>query len=280
MNAVTENNTVVEPEAPDSDTQDAFDTFVDEFDNESNEPDLAEDKPAEQPKVEEAKQEPEVPAEKPEPVAAEETEKEVPPEVVQPAPPEPVAQTPAETPPGQSYDELKSNAVAELEKRYALSQEDADAMISEPEAVIPKLAARLYVDIYENMMNMLQHQLPHVVRDVQTTSSRQQKDEEAFYTAWPALRNVDRNELIRIGQMYRQLNPQATREQFIQDVGVQSMVRFRLPIPGYNAPPPQPDVTPHMPARPTAPVMPNQSTGGNLFADLADEWIEDDKNGS
>jgi hypothetical protein len=244
--------------------------------------------------------EPEIP---PAPVEAPPSAVEAPPPVVaEPAPVEPEAIIPpqpeapvvssvpeqpvevaVETPP-VDYAAQRETARTELEKHYALSKEDADLMISEPEKVLPKLASQMYVEMYENVMRSVQQMLPNAVQHINHTSQVGQKDEDEFYTSWPALKEHSK-EVLRIGQMYRQMNPTAPKEQFIREVGLQSAIALKLPIDG--VPGMAPSTT--APAAPvTPPYVPPQggsvntppapAPSGNAFGDLADEWEELERN--
>jgi hypothetical protein len=202
-------------------------------------------------------------------------------EVVQPLQATSQVQTPpaqeAPSQPEVNWEESRNAARAELEKRYALSPEDADAMISEPEKVLPKLASQMYLDIYESVMSSMQALLPQAVHQVTYVSARNQKDESDFYGTWPALKNEQfQNDVLRIGKMYRQMNPQASKEQFIQEVGVQAMLALKLPLPNMAPPAPTQPQVPYSPPRGSAvvPQAPRQSTG-NQFTDLAMEWESD-----
>lgn len=200
-------------------------------------------------------------------------------EVVQPpqeapvVPEAPAVEAPAA--PETNFEETRNAALAELEKRYALSKEDADAMISEPETVLPKLASRMYMDIFESVLNAVQTTLPQAISHISQREQAMQRDENDFYDKWPMLRDEKyKQQVLRIGQMYRQMNPTASKEQFIQDVGLQSAIALRLPLPGYAAPQPGPaQPAPYQPPRAgaVAPAAPN-ATPTNQFAALAEEW--------
>jgi len=203
----------------------------------------------------------------------------VPPQQEAPSVPEQPAAQPAT--PGPTREEMRAQAQAELEKRYALSKEDADAMISEPETVLPKLASQMYLDIFDNVMRDVQMYLPHAVQQINSYSQTAQKDEADFFTTWPDLKGHT-DEVMKIGQMYRRMYPQASKEQFIQEVGLQSMIRLKLPIQG------QPGVQPAAPPQRSAPYVPPQGGSAvappsappapNMFGDLMDEWDELERN--
>lgn len=236
--------------------------------------------------LEETVQEPiqETVSETPAPEPAPAPQPEIPPQ--QPvAPPVQEPQPAQAEPEPQPLDRAQArlNAMAELEKHYALSKEDADAMISEPETVLPRLASQVYLDVYESVLRDVQMMMPRAVQTITQQSQAAQKDEADFYTAWPKLKEHSQ-EVMRLGQMYRQMYPQATKEQFIQDVGVHAMVNLKIPI--QNAQPAAQQQVPAQPAQRNVPPAPPRggpavtppSTpqgSGNPFSDLADDWGND-----
>lgn len=215
------------------------------------------------------------PQEQPAPVQA---------EAIAPSQPSPANQEvprPAAEPASQSptRDELRARALVELEKRYALTEDDATAVLSEPEKVLPQFFSKLYVDIYENVLNSLQVALPQMVSQVQASESVASQNERDFYAAWPKLQ--EHTQMVeRFGQMYRQMNPQATKEQFINDVGAQAMVALKLPIEGVTQPAAQPEsvvrVPPYTPPRGGPTPAPQGPRPVNPWAQMAEEFEEDD----
>jgi hypothetical protein len=212
---------------------------------------------------------------------------------LEPPPLAPVAQSPAPQPipaqpaqpPQPSYDELREAARKELEVRYSLSKEDADAMISEPETVIPRLMSQMYLDVYDNVLRSMQVFLPQMVQHVNSQDVVQQRDENDFYTAWPKLREHG-VAVAQVGRTYRQLNPMATKEQFIQDVGLHASIALKVPVESplltaqaaKQAPPATSQNPPYVPPRgaPSIPPAVRQPSKG-MFGELAEEWEELEK---
>jgi len=216
------------------------------------------------------------PAEPPVPPAQPQAQQPAQPSSEAPSGMEPPAQ-PAAAEPGPDLQESRKQAMAELERRYALTEEDANAIISEPEKVLPRFFSRLYVDIFENVVNSLYSQMPQMVSSVNERTAAQTKDETDFYDAWPALKDPKYGDFIlRAGQMYRQLNPAASKEQFIQEVGAQAMFALRLPT--ESAPPAQepPAAPPYTPPRsgPTPPPI-GTKPPVNTYVEMAEEFLKD-----
>lgn len=199
-----------------------------------------------------------------------------------PAPVAPPASPPA--PQDKSYEVLRQEAQQELQKRYALSKEDADAMISEPEVVVPKLMSRMYLDVYDNVMRSMQVYLPQMVQQLNSSTTAQQRDESDFYNAWPKLKERS-NDVLEIGRRYRALNPTATKEQFIQDVGLHASIALKIPVESplmqstvQSAPPAAAQNPPYVPPR-GGPVSHSDQKPKpqGMFGELADEWEEQER---
>jgi hypothetical protein len=227
------------------------------------------------------------------------SEEAVPPEVpalteptVDNQPATPAEETPAaetqeepETPPQQratpeQIAEAKEKAIDELAQRYTLSDEEADDMVRNPEKAYPRFAAKLFVDVFEAVTTSLHKAIPQVVEQTQQQAKARTSAEESFYAANPLLDRTKHAETVnQFANMYVQMNPKATREQMIKDVGVQAMGSLGInPLTAQQQQQEQtPAMRPHVPAgagHVTAqPVAPKQD---NVWAQMADELIEDD----
>ena len=95
--------------------------------------------------------------------------------------------------------------------------------------VISQLMAKVYMDAVTGSVAHMLTRLPGLVE--QTLQSREQSGqlEQRFYNAWPAL-DAQKHyaDVERFGRVYRQLNPTATPDDFIRDVGAQLMVALKL----------------------------------------------------
>lgn len=202
------------------------------------EPKVSEEVPKaeEQPKVEEPP-----PAVEP-PVAAPEPVKEPEPKV-EPEPP--VAPTPP-----VDYAALRAAELERLEKTYALPAEQATALLTEPETVLPKLAAKLHQEVMANVLAMVQAQLPQAVDSITTAKVRESEAKTEFYSAWPELRGYEQ-QVLAAGAMFRQINPTAPKEVAVQAIGqlaMQALGLTRSAPQAQPAAPPPPQATPFTPA--------------------------------
>lgn len=174
------------------------------------------------------------PAQPPQPVAT-------PQAAVPPAPPQPVApQPPVQVPPAQPVQQpprptqeevlqRRQALIDDIAGRYAISEEDKAALAVEPEKVLPKIAGRLYVDVYEAVLQASLSQLPQLINGYNQVQRVAQQHEQAFYSKWPALQKPEYEPTIRqIAATYRQMNPQASADDMMNAVGVISMVQLGL----------------------------------------------------
>ncbi len=197
---------------------------------------------------------------------------------VQTQTPEPVAPEPqpAQAPqPALDYNSWRTQHIGNLEKHYALDNDTAQALLTEPETVLPRLAAQVHFAVTENVLKAVQDMIPGMMRQVTQAAETESKAETAFYEANPDLKGVDKAKILQIGAMFRQVNPQADVDTTIRTIG--SMVRTALGLPAGGTPtqgaapnaPAQPVVQPFAPARGggggTAPRAPAQA---NPWADL------------
>jgi len=122
------------------------------------------------------------------------------------------------------YNEFMEEARTRLETEvYNLSEEDSEALQDDPAAVLPMMAARLHMQIAETVMQNIARQFPQMMETYTTQSEQTSAFETQFFERWPDLQG-DKAEVVKIGQVYRQLNPSATTEDFIRDVGAQVTV--------------------------------------------------------
>jgi len=211
----------------------------------------------------------EIPTETPAPTPPEEQ----PTEDVKPQVPE---TTPAPT--NEEIEVQRKQMLDGLEKQFQLSEEESLQMVTDPAKVMPKLMARQFADMYESVMGSLRQHLPAAIQhNIQTTKAQASKADQ-FFTAWPKLDRVAHGaDIANVSQMYSQLNPGATEEQVIQNVGLQVMLHHGI-TPEALAPQANAPVPPAPPRQPASvhggSLTPQQS--GNEWASMADELLVDD----
>ena len=183
------------------------------------------------------------------------------------------------------YDNARQVLEESLMQQYALSEDDASALITEPEVVFPRLMARLHTNVLASMAQGMAQQLPSMIQHLNQQQEAMNAYNTAFYSKWGELKGHE-DVVNRFSQMYQQLNPQATMEQAIDEIGAQVMVALRKPIKGQPQPVPdggQSQVTapvtppPPVPASVggSAPPKPAPAGQGNIFSEMAEEFLAD-----
>ena len=174
------------------------------------------------------------------------------------APAAPVAQAPVETQVAipQEPAQLRERYMGELERYYAPKDEEARALMLEPEKVVPKMFARLHVDILDSVIQGIGKELPGLVQTTVNRMVGEAKASRSFYEKWPQLAKTEYSPTVqRLMAVYRDKFPQASLEQMTTDVGAAAMVGLKLPLPGMSAPASMP-ATPHV-----TPINPGGGTG-------------------
>jgi hypothetical protein len=162
-----------------------------------------------------------------------------------------------------------------LSQHYALPTELAEGLDPEIAEFIPKLGAKIFMDATTHVLQQVTQMLPVAVQQINTSQNTAAGFEDQFFTRWPALReHADR--VTQFGAAYRQFNPQATPEQFIQEVGAQTSVALRVPIPG-EAPAAPAEAAP-VPFQPAAQAAPRagKAESKTMFEQLDDDLFADE----
>lgn len=196
-----------------------------------------------------------------------------PPPAAPPASAEPAASTPVPTPPPvqSPVAEMVENQLQELAKMYTLSEEDAKALLTEPEVVLPKLAANLHKQVLSAVQQAIYSQIPQLIDTVTQARQREYEAQNAFYSRWPQLRQHS-DAVLRVAQLYRAANPTASSTEAIEQIG--RIVSLSL---GLQSPEPEPTKAPatYRPAgaqTASAPVPPKPKSPIDSFIeeDLSD----------
>lgn len=168
----------------------------------------------------------------------------------------------------------RTNAESELAKgHFALPKEVAELAESDPvkfaQETLPALAAKVYLDTVTAAVSAIQAALPNAIDGLLNSRTAESKAEDEFFSAWPQIdRQAHKSAVLEIGRTYRAMNPQATKDDYIKNVGALAALRLGLPLqvaaPAASA---APAVRPHVPLAVSAPraaaaPVPN----GNIFA--------------
>lgn len=178
----------------------------------------------------------------------------------------PVAEQPATPsvapPPTVDHAAEQQRIQGELEKAYAFTEEEALAFQTEPELILPKLAANLHMRIAQDVLAGVQSVLPSLLQHVTTTSTAETAARELFYRTNQDLNNpAYEDAIIQCGKLFRSVNRDASPEQAAVLIG--NMARQALGLAQLAAvnstdaaapitaaqPQPVPKITPFTPAR-------------------------------
>ena len=163
---------------------------------------------------------------------------------------------------------------------YQLTQQEVEQVLSEPDKALPKLMARVHVNAVQGVLRHVAQQMPAMVTGLLKVQEENRGREEQFFKAWPQLdRSKHSQDILRAGQVFRQLNPQATMEEFIRAVGAQVVIQHGLHLqrpPGQTQQVQQAAPAPaFMPAgvgRASQPVAPPEP---NIWAEMVQAVQED-----
>ena len=159
------------------------------------------------------------------------------------------------------------------EQVYALSEDQIAEFEEDPGKALPKLAANLHLQVMRAATQNVARLLPQMIQHI-TQSQTQTRDlSTQFFDANKQL--VGHEETVhRIGQVYRQLNPNATPETFIKEVGAQATVALGLQQTPAAAPAPVVQQAPHVPVGAGATAAQTKPVETNEFAILAQEDVD------
>lgn len=203
----------------------------------------------------------------------------------QPTPVEPVS-TPAPEVPmatAEQYTAWRNDRMGQLEQQYALDEASATALLTEPEKVLPKLAAKVHMEVLENAMRAMQAMVPVMVQQISTHTQVETKAKSLFTQVNPDLADPNLEPIIiKLGSAYREVNRTAPPDVAAKAIG--NLVRAAL---GIAAPQQSVPATPAAPAAPApvVPFTPARGAGGasspagvpsNPYEALAMEFLNDD----
>jgi hypothetical protein len=203
----------------------------------------------------------------------------------EPTPPEPEV-TPEPTPAEQQaqLEQWRTN----LSDAYQLSEDDADNLLRDPNKVLPQLAAKLYTDVYQevvkNVFSQISQHLPQFVRDQIKQATETESQATSFYDQWPELKS-HATMVNQASELYQKMNKDATFEDFVRDVGTQVWIAAGLShaellnkLADKSEAPPEPvEILPTSGMNPAPPaVAPAPSTEpDNIFTEMAEDIIRE-----
>ena len=147
---------------------------------------------------------------------------------------EPPAQPAA--PPPEVYQTWKTAREKELEGLYTLTEEDAQAALTEPEKLLPKLAAKLHIGVLEASMRAMQAMMPVMLNQVNQATELNTKAKGLFQSVNPDLADPQYEPyILELGQFYRSKNRAASPEEASRAIGDLVRAAFGLARPSQAA---------------------------------------------
>lgn len=194
---------------------------------------------------------------------------------------------PAETPEQKVAREQAERTATEKQEKEALDAlvkeynlpEDAVAKLStEPEQVLPWLAAKVHQNVQTSVVNavtrLLSERLPAMIQQSQTLMTTEAKSRETFYGRWPQLKDHEAT-IIKAGKMFRELNPNASPQVALEAVGKLVCDSLGIPVTAVGAPPAVPAASAFRPAGAGSAPGGAPPASDNVFTSMAEELLAD-----
>ena len=186
---------------------------------------------------------------------------------------------PTHAEPGKIADALFQNRDAIIDHlaatQFKLSQAEAEALETDAVGAIPKIMARVFVEAQTAAMRQMQQVIPAMTSRISELNKRNDENAAKFYARWPDLKaDLHGDAINRLARTYRQMNPQNTLDQMIEELGPIAMMTLKVqpgavghPVVNGGLPPGAP------PRRPPAPFRPaGAGPGGPSPVSSADPW--------
>lgn len=160
-----------------------------------------------------------------------------------------------------------------------LTKQDIELLATEPEKVLPAFVAKAGMSLYYATTHAVAQALPGMIQNAMNATKAQTDATQGFFGKFPALNKPELQETIgKVAQAYRQMNPNVSLQQAIEDIGRMASGLLNLPIgpaPSPSpapAPVPKPPVpAPHRPALPGAAASASPGQGANEWATMLNE---------
>lgn len=184
------------------------------------------------------------PPEAPKPASAEPAQATVPPQAPAQSTPAPAAPASTEATsapqaqldpydPGALATALQQNEAAAIQHiadtMFKLSPEEIEALETDTVGTVPKLLAKALVMSQRNTLNTIARLLPTMMQRQTAVTAKHSENEGKFYAAWPQIEKAKHGDLVnRLGAQYRQMNPNASLDQMIAELGPYIMMVAKI----------------------------------------------------
>lgn len=194
---------------------------------------------------------------------------------------------PEEEPPSEEAEEqpdletAKAQWLEELQGSYKLTDEEADQFVTEPEKIVPKLAAIVHQRAVQETLQAVAQMMPQYLQQaltaqpqiIESTLTQAQAAKEAetqFFTAFPDLK-AHGAKVMEVAKFVRQApeNKDIGKEELMVKIG--NATRALLGVQAPATPPPQEE---QRQQRPFTPAQPGGASGGEAPSAAKSEWDE------
>lgn len=179
------------------------------------------------------------------------------------------------------YEKQQKTVFEGLVKSYELPEDMALKLSTEPENVLPYLAARVHQNLAAQLSLAMERFVPQFFQSYQQSSTLESAARTAFETRWPELKGMDK-EILETGALFRRLNPTAPAAEAIERIGTIVMqakgLQVKAPAAGVAAvlaPAPK-TAAPFKPAgggASSSSAAPSHDA--NEFTQMAEEFLQD-----
>ena len=150
-------------------------------------------------------------------------------------PQEATASIPSPAEPGKIADAMLANEqdfVAHMAANdFKLSPEDIQAIETDVVGFIPTMLSRMYMKAQVNTLKQMERIVPAMIARQTKVMARNAENTGKFYSRWPSLNQTEHgNTVNRLAVTYRQMNPTASLEQMIEDLGPIVMMTAKVPM--------------------------------------------------
>lgn len=132
------------------------------------------------------------------------------------------------------YKEWRASMEQRLEEKYQFSEDEVAALQTEPERVLPKMAAKLFMDVQEAAVQSVLRFLPQAIGSVTQNITRDQAASNAFLAVNKDLADPKYSaDIMDAARQFRAKNPKASPQEAILKIG--KMVRALHDLPALEA---------------------------------------------
>lgn len=160
---------------------------------------------------------------------------------------------------------------------FKLTPEEIEALETDTVGEIPKLLAKSYVKMQTAVLGQMARMIPQMIQKHNEVVKRNSENEGKFFARWPSIKAAEHGNLVRrYAYTYRQMHPQASLDQMIEDLGPMIMMAAKIvpqpatPGSGQPASPMTNGVRPPQPA----PFVPAGAGAGAASSSQAPELSE------